>query len=235
MSLERIDKILSSKNLSRKEAKELIKSKRVTVNQKMVADVGFKIDVSKDVVCIDQKPFFYQKYIYIMQNKPQGIVSASSSPSDKTVIDILPEALKRPGLFPAGRLDKDTTGFVLITNDGEFAHNILSPKHHVQKTYHVTTQIDVDEVGVQKLEQGLELKDGTLFLPAKVQKLSPCHFEIQICEGKYHQIKRMFSAIGSPLIALRRVQIGNLPLDHNLRLGDSKELTPQEIKEITKC
>lgn len=235
LSLERIDKWLSVGQYSRKEAKQLIKDGRVTINGKRITDPGQKVDPQTDEVLLNGEPFSLKKYIYIMLNKPQGVVSASRSPNEKNVVDLVPQDLKRNGLFPAGRLDKDTTGFVLITDDGAFAHNILSPKHHVEKTYLVTVESPLTEEGKSRLEDGLEMRDGTKFLPALVKEdaENPCLFEVKICEGKYHQIKRMFAAVGSPVVALKRTHIGKLPLDDALRPGEAREITREEIKQIT--
>ncbi len=236
LALERIDKWLSAGQYSRKEAKQLIKDRRVMLNGKPVTDAGQKVNADTDEVLLDGKPFSLKKYIYIMLNKPQGVVSASRSPNEKTVVDLVPEHLKRNGLFPAGRLDKDTTGFVLITDDGAFAHNILSPKHHVEKTYLVTVENPLTKDGKMRLEEGLEMRDGTRFLPAYVKQSEedPCVFEVKICEGKYHQIKRMFAAVGSPVAALKRTHIGKLALDETLQPGQARELTKEEFEQITK-
>ena len=234
MAKQRLDKWLSTETLSRKEAKQLLKEKRITVNGSIVSDPSFKIDPDHDALCLNGQPIQIKKYSYIMLNKPQGVVSASSDPSDKTVVDILPESLKRKGFFPAGRLDKDTTGFVLVTDNGAFAHRILSPKHHVEKTYIASTTVPVDTDGIRRLETGLELKDGTKFLPASVKKIEECVFEIKIVEGKYHQIKRMFASVGAPLTALHRTQIGGLPLDASLELGQAREISDIELEQITR-
>ena len=150
-----------------------------------------------------------------MLNKPKGVVSASDGKGERTVCDLVPEELMRRGLFPAGRLDKDTTGFVLITDDGEFAHRILSPKNHIDKTYVVS------------------LRDGTAFLPSKIKILSDKESEITICEGKYHQIKRMFCAVGNEVTNLRRIKMGRLFLDERLRDGECREITADELKMIS--
>lgn len=235
MSIERLDKWISGGKLSRKEAKALLKQGRVCVNGLVMRDAACKVNSETDEVLVDGVPFSLKKHVYIMLNKPQGIVSASRSDTEKTVVDLVPDALKRNGLFPAGRLDKDTTGFVLITDDGDFAHRILSPKHHVLKTYIVTTNSPLSEEGKKTLEQGLELRDGTIFLPASVRAIegNPLQFEVKICEGKYHQVKRMFKAVGAPVVALKRTRIGNLDLDASLLPGEARELTEKELKQIT--
>ncbi|MCQ2480196.1 MAG: pseudouridine synthase, partial [Clostridia bacterium] len=154
---------------------------------------------------------------------------------EKTVIDLVPLEYKKKNLFPAGRLDRNTTGFVLITDDGDFAHNILSPKNHVEKTYEARLAEPIDENSLQKIADGITLGDGTECLPAKLKVLEKGEnplIEVKICEGKYHQIKRMFAAAGNAVIALKRVKIGDLPLDENLEAGECKILSQDEVKLI---
>lgn len=235
MPKERIDKwIASTTTLSRKEVKALLRQKRVTVNGVTVTDGGFQTDVEQDAVAVDGVPFSIKPHIYIMLNKPTGIVSASRSQKEKTVVDLVPPQLQRNGLFPAGRLDKDTTGFVLITDDGDFAHRILSPKNHIQKTYiaHLEKPISPTEIAI--LKQGVVLRDGTQLLPASVDVIGEDMqtVQIRICEGKYHQIKRMLAAVGNRVTALRRTHMGALPLDTALPPGACREITPEELNKI---
>ena len=170
-----------------------------------------------------------------MLNKPKGVVSATEDTADLTVIDILPDYLKRNGLFPAGRLDKNTTGFVLITDDGAFAHNILSPAHHVPKTYIVDVEREVTPEELCSFEAGMLIGDE-LFKPAKLRFLekrtdgNAFRYEIIIVEGRYHQIKRMFGSTGNPVIELERIAIGGLPLDRSLEYGEAKELTESDLE-----
>ena len=167
-----------------------------------------------------------------MMNKPSGVVSASDSPSDVTVVDLIEGELKRPGLFPAGRLDKDTTGFVLITDDGDFAHRILSPKRHVSKTYRVTLKEDITEDESEMIRTGLML-NGEKLLPAKVKKLDGEHvYEVVLKEGRYHQIKRMFARFSNEVTALERTAMGNLELDSSLKCGEYREMTAEEIMKV---
>lgn len=235
MPKERIDKwIASTTTLSRKEVKALLRQKRVTVNGVTVTDGGFQTDAEQDAVAVDGVPFSIKPHIYIMLNKPTGIVSASRSQKEKTVVDLVPPQLQRNGLFPAGRLDKDTTGFVLITDDGDFAHRILSPKNHIQKTYiaHLEKPISPTEIAI--LKQGVVLRDGTQLLPASVDIIGEDMqtVQIRICEGKYHQIKRMLAAVGNRVTALRRTHMGTLPLDTALPPGACREITPEELNKI---
>lgn len=235
MPKERIDKwIASTTTLSRKEVKALLRQKRVAVNGVTVTDGGFQTDAEQDAVAVDGVPFSIKPHIYIMLNKPTGIVSASRSQKEKTVVDLVPPQLQRNGLFPAGRLDKDTTGFVLITDDGDFAHRILSPKNHIQKTYiaHLEKPILPTEIAI--LKQGVVLRDGTQLLPASVDIIGEDMqtVQIRICEGKYHQIKRMLAAVGNRVTALRRTHMGALPLDAALPPGACREITPEELNKI---
>ena len=233
----RLDKLLSKQlNVSRTDVKKMLRSKTVNVNGKPCSDAGLIVNPECDTVTYLGVPVEYKENIYIMQNKPQGTVSASDSPGDVTVIDILPENLKRKNLFPAGRLDKDTTGFVLITDDGEFAHDILSPSHHVPKTYTVTVQREVTPAEFKLFAQGITAGEDT-FKPAKLIKKenSPDNvYEITITEGRYHQIKRMFASTGNSVTALHRDKIGSLALDLSLKPGESREITPEELLLIKK-
>ena len=237
MSLERLDKIICNTNdFSRSQLKRLASKGKVLLNGQIVNDLSRKADGDRDEISVDGKTLNTQKFVYIMQNKPKGVVSASEGRGDTSVIDILPSELKRKGLFPAGRLDKDTTGFVLITDDGDFAHRILSPKNHIPKTYIAVLDSPVDGNAIKALESGIELKDGTSFRPAKIKPLDDTNkkLEVIICEGKYHQIKRMFKAAGSTVTELERLKMGGLPLDKELESGQSRLITKQELELIEK-
>ena len=235
--MERLDKILASQGtLSRKEVKEIIRKGRITLNGNVVKDSSVKIDENKDVVTLDGEVLSLKKHIYIMLNKPQGIISASDSDTDETVVDLVPEELFRKGLFPAGRLDKDTTGFVLITDDGDFAHRILSPKNHIFKTYIAELQHKLSEDDINSLENGIVLGDGTELKESKVEVIEDTDkplVRIQICEGKYHQVKRMFAATGNKVLSLHREKMGELYLDNDLKPGECREITLDELEKIT--
>ena len=235
--MERIDKIIASQGqYSRSEVKKLVKDGRVTLDGKVIKSSDVKADPDKNDIAIDGKSIGYKKHLYIMLNKPQGVVSATEDTDHKTVIDLVPKELKRDGLFPAGRLDGDTVGFVIITDDGDFAHRIFSPKNHIMKTYHATLQRPVTDEDIDAFKNGIELKDGTLCLEAQVKALdsdTPMA-EIKICEGKYHQVKRMFAALGNKVVFLKRVKMGNLPLDESLEEGQCREITPEELELIAK-
>ena len=233
--MERIDKIIASQGkYSRSEVKKLVKDGRVTLDGKVIKSSDIKADPDLNDIAIDGKTLGYKKHLYIMLNKPQGVVSATEDTDHQTVIDLVPKDLRRDGLFPAGRLDGDTVGFVLITDDGDFAHRILSPKNHIMKTYHATLQRPVTQDDIDAFRNGIELKDGTLCLEAQVRPLEGDEpmAEIKICEGKYHQVKRMFAALGNKVVFLKRVKMGNLPLDESLKEGQCREITADELKLI---
>lgn len=238
MSKIRLDRFLSSQlNISRTDAKKMLRTGKVLLNLKAVQKADIIIDTDSDSISVNGKKIDFKEYIYIMQNKPVGVVSATNDPSEKTVIDILPDSLKRKGLFPAGRLDKDTVGFVLITDNGDFAHNILSPSHHVKKTYIAEVQTKLDDKEAERFAQGMIIGDE-VFKPAMLKLLNEKSengnflYLIKIVEGRYHQIKRMFISAGSPICSLKRVAIGGLELDENLMPGESKELTSAELQLI---
>ena len=230
--MERLDKIIASQGqYSRSEVKKLVKGGRVTIDGSVVKNSDIKADPNKNIIAVDGKVLHYKKHIYIMLNKPQGVVSATDDRDHKTVIDLVPKELMRDGLFPAGRLDGDTVGFVLITDDGDFAHEILSPKNHIMKTYHATLERPVTEEDIRAFREGIKLKDGTLCLEAEVKALdsNTPMAEIKICEGKYHQVKRMFAALGNRVVFLKRVKMGELSLDESLEEGQCREITPDEL------
>lgn len=234
--MERLDKIIAnSGTLSRKEVHRLIKSGSVSVNGIITKDRGFCIDPDTAEIRINGEMISLDKYVYIMLNKPQGVVSATKDPAEKTVVDLVPAEFKKKNLFPAGRLDRNTTGFVLITDNGDFAHKILSPKNHIEKTYEARLAEPVSAESLEKVAKGITLGDGTECLPAKVRILEDVEnplVEIKICEGKYHQIKRMFAAVGNAVIELKRVRMGNLLLDENLQPGECRLLTKDEVELI---
>lgn len=236
--MERLDKLIASQGkLSRSDVKKMVKSGRVTVDGAVPKSADIKVDAEKSVIALDGKELCYKKHIYIMLNKPQGVISASNDKTQKTVVDLVPPELYRDGLFPAGRLDGDTVGFVLITDDGDFAHRILSPKNHIMKTYHATLNAPLTDEDIEHFKNGIELSDGTLCLEAEVRMLPDTEdpiAEVKICEGKYHQVKRMFAALGNKVIYLRRVKMGELPLDETLPEGHCREITDDELRLITK-
>lgn len=236
--LQRLDKLIASQGrFSRREVQELIKNGAVKVNGITVRDRGAKSDDEKDIICVNGEQLDFQRFVYIMLNKPKGVVSATNDKNEKTVIDLVPKEFKGRNLFPAGRLDITTTGFVLVTDDGDLAHRILSPKNHIEKTYEARLAESVTEGQLEAVRNGIELKDGTKCLPAKVTVLADGEkplVEIKICEGKYHQIKRMFAAAGNGVIELKRTQMGRLTLDPSLKEGECRLLDAHEVQKIEK-
>lgn len=236
--LQRLDKLIASQGrFSRREVQELIKNGAVKVNGITVRDRGAKSDDEKNIICVNGEQLDFQRFVYIMLNKPKGVVSATNDKNEKTVIDLVPKEFKGRNLFPAGRLDITTTGFVLVTDDGDFAHRILSPKNHIEKTYEARLAESVTEGQLEAVRNGIGLKDGTKCLPAKVTVLADGEkplVEIKICEGKYHQIKRMFAAAGNGVIELKRTQMGGLTLDVSLKEGECRLLDAHEVQKIEK-
>lgn len=233
--MDRIDKILVSQGIgSRREVQKRIKSGEVTVNGEIIRKPEFKANAENDKIAVLGKVLNYSEHIYIMMNKPAGVVSASNDNHDKTVIDILPDEYKRKGLFPAGRLDKDTEGLLIITDDGDFAHRMLSPKKHVDKRYIARLDGEITEKIIQKFEQGIIFADGTKCLPAKLEIYNNNKKTglVTICEGKFHQVKKMFISCGLNVVHLQRISIGDLYLDGNLPIGGCKLLTNLDKKLI---
>lgn len=233
--MQRIDKIISSQgDYSRKDVKKLIKLGKVKIDGVIVKNGEEKCDPNVSEISLNGKIINFKKHIYLMLNKPKGVISASTDNKAKTVVDLVPKEIKRDGLFPAGRLDSDTTGFVLITDDGEFAHDILSPKKHIMKTYLATLDHEVSDADIQSFKDGVKLKDGTLCLEAILEVMDSNIVQVQIHEGKYHQVKRMFAAIGNHVVELRRVKMGELELDESLEDGECRELTQEELRLVLK-
>ena len=231
--MTRLDKILSTQlNISRTDAKQMIKKGRVSVNGIPAKSGDVKV-ADADIVAVDGNEISYSRFVYIMMNKPKGVISASDGKGEKTVVDLVPSDMQRRGLFPAGRLDKDTTGFVLLTDDGEFAHSILSPSRHIDKTYVVTLDKPVTPEVVQDFRSGMEL-NGERLLQADAQIISE---DATVCrvvlrQGLYHQIKRMFKKHGLTVLELKRVKMGNLPLDDSLLPGECRYLSQKELDLI---
>lgn len=219
-------------NITRSEAKSLIKKGSVTVNGALALSGDIKCSDS-DKITADGRDISVNKYVYIMMNKPKGVVSATEDKSEKTVLDLLPEEMRRKGLFPAGRLDKDTTGFVLITDDGEFAHDILSPRRHVDKTYIAKLDKPFTDEVKSDFEGGM-LLNGEKLLRAELSAVDGDFTVAKVIlrEGLYHQVKRMFKKHGITVTDLKRVKIGALPLDENLEKGGCRYITKDELQNI---
>ena len=232
MAALRLDKLICDTGAaSRKEAKELIRSGRVLVNGAPAAPET-KADPELDEVTLDGERVLYKKFRYFMLNKPVGLVTATEDKRQKTVLDLFPPEARRLGLFPVGRLDKDTGGLLLITNDGDFAHRVISPKSEVWKQYYAVVEGIPDENDAGAFASGITLADGTRCLPARLEPLggSACH--VFVMEGKYHQVRRMLASRGKPVKELKRLSIGRLALDGDLSEGDFRELDENELCRV---
>ncbi len=230
----RLDKFLCEMEMgTRSQVKDLIKKGMVTVDGEVIKKADFKLDESKAKVFVKEKEVSYQKFYYYMLHKPAGVVSATVDNHDRTVMELLKNA---PGkdLFPVGRLDKDTEGLLLITNDGELSHNLLSPKKHVDKTYLVETKESITEKMMQELEKGVDIGEDKPTMPAKVNLVEEKKLELTIREGKFHQVKRMLQAVENEVVYLKRLSMGSLVLDEKLGLGEFRCLTNQEIEDLKK-
>lgn len=236
MSLERLDKMLACQGmLSRNEIKKAILNGRVTVNGIVEKSYSRKIDTENNVVTLDNKEIGFEKYIYLIMNKPAGVVCATEDKKERTVIDIIPQSYKRRGLFPVGRLDKDTEGLLIITNDGDFAHRVTSPKKKVYKTYHAVIDSPINEDDIKAFEQGIVFKDGTICQKAYLKSVESSEnytVEVKICEGMFHQVKKMLLVRGKKVLYLKRIGIGKLFLDVDLTKSRVKRLSDLDINNI---
>lgn len=229
----RLDKFFTeTATLSRSEAVSEIKRGRVKVNNITITKPDFKINESTDEVLYDGQKVEYQKYVYLMLNKPLGVVSATEDKQYKTVLDLVPEKYKKMGLFPCGRLDKETSGLVILTNDGDRAHKWLSPKSHVSKTYLYECAEALSNEDKEKIELGITLRDGYTTKPCKIEKQTETKGTITLTEGKYHEVRRMFGAVANKITVLKRISFGGLGLDKSLSSGEYKELTAKELNDI---
>ena len=229
--MTRLDKLISDKlNITRSQAKALIKSGGVTVNGTAVLSCDAKC-ADSDIVTANGKQLNTSRFVYIMLNKPKGVICATDGKGDKTVLDIIPDDMRRKNLFPAGRLDKDTTGFVLLTDDGDFAHRILSPKNHISKTYEALLDKPAGDEVIRDFKAGMTLGEEKL-LPARLKMTGELTAEIEICQGIYHQIKRMFKKHGITVEELKRTKMGGVFLDEKLGEGKCRYLSDEEIAEI---
>ncbi len=234
MEKVRLDKFLSNNTpFSRSEIKIALRHSNVTVNGTKVRAGDEKINPESDEVLINGKAVRNFKKVYLVINKPSGIISASSDKTRKTVVDLVPEEYKHLDLFPVGRLDRDTTGLLIITNDGEFAHKVISPNNCVEKCYRVLLDGEIPKSAIKSFEEGIILVDGTKCRPAKLEIINKTVAHVTIIEGKYHQVKRMFGVIGLGVVKLHRLSIGQLALPGNLKEGECVELTSNEILEKT--
>ena len=233
MGLERLDKILSNQGLgSRKQIHSQIKNGEIKIDGRVISSSDLKLDPETTSIEVKGKNIIFSRFIYIMLNKPTGVLTATRDKKAETVLNLIPESLKRPGLFPAGRLDKDTEGLLIITDDGNFAHQMLSPKKHIPKTYLAKLRFPIDITAKQKFSEGVLIDEGYQCLPAELIMLEPCLAELTIFEGKFHQVKRMFQATGNEVIALKRTKFGNINLDNQLKAGECRLISQVDIDNI---
>lgn len=227
----RLDKFLSATaNLSRTEAKKAIRAKSVSINGTVAKSAEIQIDPNADSIIYMGQNLVYREFTYIMMNKPCGVVSATDDGRDKTVIDLLPTDIKADNLFPCGRLDKDTLGLMLITDNGALAHELLSPRSHVKKSYKFKAAEPISKESISQFEKGITLADGYVTKPAQIELFdSADEGIITLDEGKYHQIKRMLGALNNKIIYLERITFGPLSLDETLDRGQWRFLTEEEI------
>ncbi len=200
------------------------------VNEVVIRDAGALIDTDSDIISYEGIVVGYKEYVYILMNKPKGVLSAATDKSRETVVDLVPEHLKRQGIAPVGRLDKDTTGLLLITDDGVFAHNCISPKKEITKSYIAMLDGDIDDDMIVKFKNGVILSDGTICRPAILERVEKNIARIIITEGKYHQVKRMFGTVGLGVNGLHRESIGGLCLPDDLKGGECVEMTKRELE-----
>jgi len=235
MALVRLDKFLANMGVgTRSEVKNLIKSKKITIDDVIVTSPDMKIDLEHNIVKANGIVVSYIEYEYYMLNKPAGVISATEDKHCSTIIDLIKDSNKKD-LFPVGRLDKDTEGLLLITNDGALAHDLLSPKKHIPKTYYAKVAGHMDAAVINAYKEGVDIGEDKPTLPAELKILNSnevSEIELTIYEGKFHQVKRMFEAVGSKVLYLKRISMGNLQLDNSLELGEYRALTLDELKTL---
>lgn len=231
----RLDKYLADMGCgTRSQVKKAISSRAVQVNGETVKSADLKIDTDCDEVLFHGTPVCYATHEYYMLHKPAGVVSATEDSKETTVIDLIIEK-QRKDLFPVGRLDKDTEGLLLITNDGDLAHRLLSPKKHVDKTYYARVQGKITTDDITAFKAGVDIGEEKLTLPAELKIIKSdeeSEIELTICEGKFHQVKRMFQAVGKEVVYLKRLRMGSLVLDETLKVGEYRKLTEKELKDL---
>ena len=232
----RVDKLLSNVGVaSRAELKKYCKQGLISVNGKVINNPGVQVDSESDDIRFNGEKIVYREFVYIMLNKPDGYISATFDKYDPIVLDLIDQSYLVFEPFPVGRLDKDTEGLLVLTNDGQLAHRVLSPKKHVPKTYYAKIQGKVTEEDILAFEKGVILDDGYETMPSQLKILKSdemSEIELTIHEGKFHQVKRMFESVGKKVVYLKRLSMGKLMLDENLGLGEYRELTDEEVKLI---
>ncbi len=229
----RLDKFfVHTGHASRSEAGKLIRAGAVCIDGTVARDPSLHIDPAAQTVTLRGEVIPYRLYTYLMLNKPQGYISATDDPRQQTVLELLSPQEKRMGLFPCGRLDKDTVGLLILTNDGDLAHRLLSPRHHVEKTYYFECERAIAPADCAKLEAGVTLEDGYETLPCRIELSGKTSGHITLTEGKFHQIKRMMEAVDNRIVYLKRVSFGKIPLDASLAEGDYRPLSETEIATL---
>lgn len=235
MPLMRLDKMLADQGVaSRKELREIIRSGRVCVDGATETHPERKLDPTLAAVTLDGERVGYRRFHYYMLDKPVGVVTATEDRRQRTVLDLLPAELRRLGLFPVGRLDKDTSGLLLLTDDGDFAHRVISPKSCVKKRYYAEVEGEADGQDALAFSRGIVLGDGTRCLPAELELLGGGRCLVTVMEGKYHQVRRMLASRGKPVLALRRLSVGGLRLEESLGPGGFRELSEQDLCTLFK-
>ena len=231
--MERLDKIISATGKkSRREVKLLVKQGRILVDGVPAAAPEMKVDPAVSEILLDGENIGYQRFTYIMLHKPAGVLSAVEDKRQKTVLDLLPEELQRRNLSPVGRLDKDTEGLLLLTNDGELTHRLLSPRHHMDKVYYARVDGRLEAADCAAFAAGITLGDGLECMPAGLEILSDSEALVTLQEGKFHQVKRMLAFCGKPVVYLKRLSMGPLRLDEALQPGEFRHLTEDEEKML---
>lgn len=231
----RIDKYLADCGIgTRSEVKKYIKAKQITVNGEVVGKPEQKIDENVDEVCFKGQQISYEKYVYYLLHKPSGCVTAKQDNVHKTVMEYFPEEIRAKDVAPVGRLDLDTEGLLLFTNDGPLTHHLLSPTHHIPKTYYAILDKEVPANAVEQFKEGVDIGDDKPTLPAELVILSEKEAELTIHEGRFHQVKRMFEAVGCTVTYLKRLSMGGLMLG-DLEKGEYRKLTEEEIKDLQNC
>lgn len=233
MPTQRLDKLLADLGVaSRSELRQIIRSGRVTVDGTVITAPEARFDAVSCVIALDGSVLHYSRFRTYMMDKPADVLCVTEDRKQKTVLDLLPAELRRMGLFPVGRLDKDTSGLLLLTNDGDFAHRVISPKSGVEKQYLAEVDGELDEQDVLAFREGMVLRDGTQCLPAGLEPLGEGCCLVTVMEGKYHQVKRMLASRGKPVTKLRRLSIGDLRLDETLEPGGFRELTEEDLCKV---
>lgn len=239
VKLIRLDKFLANAGIgTRSQVREYVKQRRVWLDGQVCIKAETKINIEQSEVTFDKRVVMYEKFVYLMMNKPKGYISATKDDFKETVLDLIDDEYKKLNVFPVGRLDRDTVGLLILSNDGRFAHNTLSPKKHIQKSYYAHINGEITDFHVKEFKEGVRIKDGYKCLPAELQvEYSAENFskvKVTISEGKYHQIKRMFEAYGKKVVYLQRLTFDEIKLDENLEEGEYRHLNQEEMTLIQK-